>query len=183
MLTCFSRLLAASSLKTSMVYTHVLNCGGKGRAQPDGRVTAQNLPPRRPMKPDLRPYLGRVVRVQVDRPLGSRHPAGHAIWYTVNYGFVPGTVSGDGSGIDAYVLGVHEPIETFEGVVVGIVVRHDDDEDKLVVAPEGRTFSADEIRVLVEFQERFFESEIVSLAGAGRTVQETGGGRGAFGET
>lgn len=113
------------------------------------------------MKPDLRQFLGARVRVQVDRPLGSPHPAGHPIWYTVNYGFLPGTLSGDGSPVDAYVLGVYEPLQAFEGVVVGVVIRHDDDEDKLVVAPEGRTFSAHEIRALVEFQERFFDSEIV----------------------
>ncbi len=113
------------------------------------------------MKPDLRQFLGARVRVQVDRPLGSRHPAGHPIWYTVNYGFVPGTLSGDGSPVDAYLLGVYEPLQAFEGVVVGVVIRHDDEEDKLVVAPEGRAFSAHEIRALVEFQERFFDSEIV----------------------
>lgn len=39
-------------------------------------------------------YLGQTVHAQIDRALGSRHPK-HGFIYPVNYGFVPGTVSGD----------------------------------------------------------------------------------------
>lgn len=114
------------------------------------------------VRPDLRPLLGKQVTVVVDRPLGSRHPEGHPIWYPVNYGYIPGTVSGDGEPVDAYVLGVFEPVSTVSGVVAGLILRRDDVEDKVVVAPAGRRFTAGEIRVLVEFQERFFAVEIVT---------------------
>lgn len=115
------------------------------------------------MRPDLRLLLGKSVTVVVDRPLGSRHPDGHALWYPVNYGYVPGTMSGDGEPVDAYVLGVYEPVETTRGIVVGVILRKDDVEDKLVVAPEGRRYAADQVRALVEFQERFFETDVVVL--------------------
>lgn len=113
-------------------------------------------------RPDLRKWLGRVVTVVVDRPLGSRHPSGHPIWYCLNYGYVPGTTGGDGAPVDAYVVGVFEPAQRLEGVVVAVVERQDDVEDKLVVAPPGRRYSAEQIAALVEFQERFFDSRVVT---------------------
>lgn len=39
--------------------------------------------------------------------------------------------------------------------------RFEDDDDKCIVVPEGKSYSDDEIRVLTEFQERFFQSEIL----------------------
>ena len=94
----------------------------------------------------------------IDRPLGSVHPRHPDICYPVNYGFLPGTISGDGAPIDAYVLGVDTPVETYQGVVIAVVAREDDVEDKLVVAPLGTTFSRDEIAQAVAFQEQFFRS-------------------------
>ena len=105
-------------------------------------------------------YLNKTVSVKIDRPLGSRHPK-HGFFYTVNYGYVPNTVSGDGEELDCYVLGVFEPLETFEGKCIAIIHRTNDNDDKLIIVPENRNFSNDEICVLTEFQERFFESEII----------------------
>ncbi len=39
-------------------------------------------------------YLGKDVKVMVDRPLGSRHPK-YDLVYLVNYGFVPNTKAPD----------------------------------------------------------------------------------------
>ena len=102
--------------------------------------------------------MGRRVRVIVDRPLGSHHPEHDDLTYPVNYGYVPGTRAGDGESIDAYVLGVPEPVATVDGNVVGVVRRADDAEDKLVVAPAGQRYAASEIESAVRFQERFFGS-------------------------
>lgn len=110
---------------------------------------------------DLSPYLGQRVHVVIDRPLGTRHPRHPDICYPVNYGFVPGTVSGDGAPIDAYILGVDAPMTTFEGAVIALVVRADDVEDKLVVAPRGMSFSRDAIAEAIAFQEQYFNSTIV----------------------
>lgn len=105
--------------------------------------------------------LGRNVTVKVDRPLGSTHPNHPDMVYPVNYGYVPGVIGGDGEEQDAYVLGVDVPLETFTGVVVAVIHRLDDVEDKWVVAPEGSTFTAEEIRRAVWFQEQYFHSEII----------------------
>jgi inorganic pyrophosphatase len=103
--------------------------------------------------------LDQIVHVKIDRPSGSRHLQ-HGFVYPVNYGYVPDTLAPDGEPIDAYVLGVCEPIEEFTGRCTAIVHRLDDDDDKLIVVPEGRQFSDEQIRALVEFQERFFTSII-----------------------
>lgn len=59
-------------------------------------------------------FLGKIVKVKIDRPLNSKHPK-HGFVYEVNYGFVPDTKAPDGEEIDAYVLGVNEPIDEFSG--------------------------------------------------------------------
>ena len=105
-------------------------------------------------------YLNKIVDVVIDRPLGSKHPK-HGFVYMVNYGYVPGTVSGDGEELDCYVLGVYDPLEKFNGKCIAIIHRLNDDDDKLVIVPEDKMFSDEEIRALTDFQERFFESEIV----------------------
>lgn len=102
-------------------------------------------------------YIGRTVRTHVDRQLGCAHPQ-HGFIYPLNYGFLPGVTAPDGEELDAYLLGVFEPVSEYEGVCIAVIHRLDD--DKLVIAPPGRTFSDDQIRALVEFQERFFQSVI-----------------------
>jgi inorganic pyrophosphatase len=105
-------------------------------------------------------YVGRKVKVRVDRPLGSKHPK-HDIYYMVNYGYIPNTKAADGEEIDAYVLGVFEPVDEFEGKCIAVIRRTDDDEDKLIVVPEGRTYTDEQIRSLTEFQEQYFKSKII----------------------
>lgn len=102
------------------------------------------------------------VKVIIDRPMGSRHPE-HGFIYPVNYGYVPGTLAEDGEEVDAYVLGEFEPLDHFEGVVIGIIVRNDDNENKLVASRYVDRYGADEIRALTEFQERFFDSRVISF--------------------
>ena len=111
---------------------------------------------------DLTPFLGQTVYVVIDRPLGTHHPRHPNLRYPVNYGYLPGTVSGDGAPVDVYVLGVDVPVTTFEGAVIALVVRADDVEGKLVAAPPDLCFSQDEIAAAVAFQEQFFASSIVS---------------------
>ena len=102
------------------------------------------------------------VKVIVDRPMGSRHPE-HGFIYPVNYGYVPGTLAEDGEEIDAYVLGEFEPLDSYEGVVIGIILRNDDNGNKLVVSRYVDRYGADEIRALTEFQERVFDSHVISF--------------------
>ena len=106
-------------------------------------------------------YLRKTLTIQIDRPLGSLHPQ-HGFIYPVNYGFLPGTTAGDGEELDAYLLGVFGPVEHYTGVCIAVIHRLDDDDDKLVIAPPGSTYSPEQIRALTEFQERFFTSEILT---------------------
>lgn len=108
---------------------------------------------------DPNEWLGRRVHVIIDRPIGSVHPSG-TFSYEQNYGFLPGFVSPDGDELDAYVIGVQEPVDDFHGVVIGVVLRRDDIEDKLVVS-KGETWSIAGIQAAIAFQERFFSSRIV----------------------
>ena len=104
--------------------------------------------------------IGKTVRVVVDRPLGSYHPEHKSIFYTCNYGYIPGIIAPDGEEQDAYILGVDEPLEEFFGRVIAVIHRLDDAEEKWVVVPEGVSLSVEEIRAAVDFQERFFKTEI-----------------------
>lgn len=111
-------------------------------------------------KVNAKDYLGKEVLVKIDRMLGTRHPK-HGFMYMLNYGYIPDTISGDGEELDSYILGVFEPIEEFNGEVIAIIHRTNDDDDKLIVVPKGINYSDDAIRALTEFQERFFESIIL----------------------
>lgn len=81
--------------------------------------------------------------------------------YPVNYGFVPGMFAGDEHEVDAYILGVDQPMRQFQGVCIAIVRRLDDVEDKLIVVPIGTRLTHNEILDAVAFQEQFFRSEIL----------------------
>lgn len=109
---------------------------------------------------DSKKYLNKEVEVKIDRELGSKHPK-HGFIYMLNYGYIPNTISGDGEELDAYVIGVFEPISDFKGRVIAVIHRTNDNDDKLIVAPEGIDYSNDAIKAMTEFQERFFESRII----------------------
>ena len=104
--------------------------------------------------------IGKIVKVTVDRPLGSRHPTHKDLVYPINYGYIEGIFAPDGEEQDAYVLGIHTAVKEFEGVVIAIIHRYDDTEDKWVVAPKGVNFEEQEIRKQVHFQEQFFKYSI-----------------------
>ena len=109
---------------------------------------------------DSKEFLNKIITVKIDRPLGSKHPK-HNYIYPLNYGFVPNTISGDNEEIDCYVLGIHDPVDTFTGKCIAIIHRLNDNDDKLIITSEDKNFTDSEIRVLTDFQEKFFESEII----------------------
>ncbi|MCR5601075.1 MAG: VOC family protein [Ruminococcus sp.] len=109
----------------------------------------------------LNEIIGRTVTVTVDRPLGSAHPNHADMIYKVNYGYIEGLIAQDSEEQDAYILGVHEAVDTFTGRIIAVIRRSDDVEEKWVVCPENVTFSKDEIMKQVEFQEKYFKSEII----------------------
>jgi len=108
----------------------------------------------------IRQMLGQKVHIEIDRPIGYLHGN---IRYPINYGFIPGTIAGDGEAQDVYVLGVNQPLSSFDGEIVGGVLRMNDCEDKLVAAPEGMIFHQGQIAEAVNFQEQFFDTRYLSL--------------------
>ncbi len=104
-------------------------------------------------------FLGKEVTVCIDRPLHSLHPD-HGFRYELNYGYIPNTKAGDGEEIDAYVIGENAPIQQFKGLVKGIIIRLNDNENKLVVTSANYPISEAEIREKTCFQEQFFETKI-----------------------
>ena len=104
--------------------------------------------------------IGEIVKVVVDRPLGSFHPEYKDMYYPINYGYIEGIMAPDGEEQDAYILGVDEPVQEFVGKIIAIIHRSDDIEEKWVVAPEGVTFTKEEIREQIRFQEQYYQSEI-----------------------
>lgn len=105
--------------------------------------------------------IGKIVTVTVDRPLGSYHPEYKDMYYPINYGFVKGITAPDGEEQDAYILGVDKPVKEFSGRIIAIVRRSDDVEEKWVVCPDGMSFTKDVIMSQIQFQEKYYQSEII----------------------
>ena len=105
--------------------------------------------------------IGKIVKVIVDRPLGSVHPKYQDMQYPINYGYVNGVMAGDGAEQDVYIVGVDKPLETFTGKVIAVYHRYNDVEDKWIVAPEGMDFSDEEIMAQIDFQEKFFDGVLM----------------------
>ncbi len=96
--------------------------------------------------------LGKTVNVKVDRQLGTKHPK-WGFEYRVNYGYIEGVIAPD--------LKIYKPMESFTGIVTAIVHRTEDDDDKLVVIPEGQSVTDKEIEKATDFQEKWFKHKIV----------------------
>lgn len=114
-------------------------------------------------KPSLVHLLGKSVQIVIDRPIGSTHPKHTDLIYPINYGYIPELKGGDGEPQDVYLMGVCTPVECADAIIIGIVRRLNDREDKLVAAPRGMQFHQAEIAEAVWFQEHFFRTRIIPL--------------------
>ena len=106
-----------------------------------------------------------IVKVIVDRPLGSQHPQYKETYYPINYGFVEGIMAEDEEEQDAYILGVDVPVKEFVGKIIAIIHRYDDVEEKWVVVPRNMSYTKEERKKQVEFQEKYFKSKIIMQEG------------------
>lgn len=105
--------------------------------------------------------IGERVNVRIDRPIGSTHPNHKNIIYPLNYGYIPEVIGGDGEELDVYILGEDSPVSEFFGIVIGVIIREDDNEEKLIVANGEKEYTDEEILDLIAFQERYFKSKII----------------------
>lgn len=76
--------------------------------------------------------IGNIVKVIVDRPMGSYHPNHKDIFYSINYGYIEGIIAPDGEEQDAYILGIDRPVKEFVGKIIAIIHREDDVEEPTV---------------------------------------------------
>lgn len=111
-------------------------------------------------------YLGKTVTIGIDRAIGYVHHKGaKTLVYPINYGYIPDVLGGDGEELDVFLVGVDTPVETYTGRVIGIAYRADDVEDKLIMAPEGVSFSAEDMARAVYFQEKYYKTTIHAIDG------------------
>ena len=82
------------------------------------------------------------------------------LFYMFVPGIIPGVLGGDGEELDVFLVGVEKAVSTFTGEIIGIVYRADDVEDKLVMAPSGVRFTAEEIARAVYFQEKYYDTTV-----------------------
>lgn len=116
-------------------------------------------------KTQVRGYLGKVVTIGIDRPIGYVHKKEtYTLTYPINYGYIPGVLGGDGEELDVYLLGVEEAVESYTGRIIGIAHRENDVEDKLIMAPLGVTFSAREMEERIRFQEQYYRGYVEAIS-------------------
>ena len=111
--------------------------------------------------------LGKKFTVKVDRPIGAEHPKHPGLLYPINYGYVEGLLAGDDEYQDVYLPGFEGVQECCECVIVAVIVRENDNEDKWVGVPCDMVGSdicyECDIRKITDFQECYYKSEIFCL--------------------
>ena len=109
----------------------------------------------------VRSYLGKLTRIEIDRPIGYIHKKEkYSLEYRVNYGYVPGVLGGDGEELDVYLLGVDVPVNEYTGRIIAIAHRENDVEDKLIMVPDRVIMTAEDIYEAICFQEKYYDTHI-----------------------
>lgn len=110
--------------------------------------------------PEATAFLGKIVTAKIDRPLHSQHPDWGFV-YPINYGYLPGVPAPDGEDLDVYILNIAEPLPQFTGECIAVIHRLNDNDDKLVLVPQGQMLTDQQIRDQTNFQEKYFDSVIL----------------------
>lgn len=84
------------------------------------------------------------AELRIDRPRGSRHPRYPDVVYPLDYGYLAGTRSGDGDGIDVWVGSLPERRVT--GAILAVDLAKRDSEVKILLC-----CSVDEVHLLLAF--------------------------------
>lgn len=100
------------------------------------------------MKDDFWDFLEQLIassEIVVDRPKGSQHPRYPEIIYPLDYGYLAGTASADGDGIDLW-LGTL-PEKTLIAILILVDLHKRDSEIKLLLG-----CTPQETQVILNFQ-------------------------------
>jgi len=93
---------------------------------------------------DALEQLAASAKLVIDRPKGTRHPNFPEIVYPLDYGYLKGTASMDGGGIDAWRGSLEDA--RIVGVICTVDLLKKDSEIKILVG-----CTRDEIAILREF--------------------------------
>ena len=110
------------------------------------------------LREELIKLINKKIKVYIDRPIGFNH---EGIIYEQNYGYIKELIALDGEYQDAYVIGVNKPLKVFNGKVIAIINRINDNEDKLIVCEEDKDYTLEEIKKYIDFQEKYFKYKII----------------------
>ena len=127
---------------------------------PDLEKDAYKLLKKLVIRENLEKMIGKSVGAFVDRPKGSVHKEHQEIVYPINYGYIKEIMAVDEEYQDVYILGESKPIDYCKGLVCAVIERENDIEDKLVIATDGKDYSVEEIKEIVNFQEKYFKYKI-----------------------
>ena len=105
--------------------------------------------------------LGKEVTVIIDYPYGSMHPL-IGEFCTCNCGYVDDSSLMDKEFQDAYVIGVKEPLETYTGIVVGILYRKHEQYSKWIIYKD-KNYDKEEVIQEIAFIEQHYDSRIIWL--------------------
>lgn len=105
--------------------------------------------------------LGKTVTVTVERPYGSLDLRNEGE-LSVNCGYIEEKVTMDDTYVkDAYVVGVHEPLESFTGVVIALLYHEEDDIVHTVVGRQGEVINHEQVIQEIGMVEQYYDSRIV----------------------
>lgn len=113
---------------------------------------------------EMKSLIGQELDATITRPIGTVHPRYKDIIYEVNYGVIKDYKLNDDRELKTYIVGESMPTElngTYHGLVVGILHRLNDDNDRIIISPIGRRLSDEEIISKTEFVEGYFVTEII----------------------
>ncbi len=132
----------------------VRTAGQKATALPEARLAVLQ---------SARSFLGKIVPVEIDRPMGYvHHKETYSLTYPINYGYIPGILGGDGEDLDVYVLGPETPVKNAEAKVIAVAHRRNDVEDKLIATTCDRVYTIPELYDAVRFQEKWYDTVIIT---------------------
>lgn len=105
--------------------------------------------------------LGKTVTVTVERPYGSLDLRSEGE-LSVNCGYIEEEVTMDDTYVkDAYIVGVHEPLESFTGVVIALLYHEEDDVIRAVVGRQGEVINHEQVIQEIGMVEQYYDSRIV----------------------
>jgi inorganic pyrophosphatase len=76
--------------------------------------------------------LAAASTIVIDRPRGSSHPRYAGLIYPLDYGYLEGTRSGDGAGIDVWIGSL--PTKRVTGVIISVDAEKRDAEVKVLIS-------------------------------------------------